>query len=342
MTPLLELKGVSKVFSHGMFNRHVTVALDDVSFVVPADPPRIIAIAGESGSGKTTLARLLLGMEKPITGRTLWRGRDITGLPASARRALRRDVQPIFQDPFEAYNPFYRVDHVLAVPMRRLRLAASNREARQMIRDAVEQVGLMPDEILGRYPHELSGGQRQRLMAARALLIRPRAILADEPVSMVDASLRATILESLRDLHRRHGISLIYVTHDLTTAFQISDAIIILYRGRIVEAGPAETVIRAPAHPYTRLLVDSIPRLDPDLRWSDTATQSATGHRMGTGCAFAQRCPSVMPRCRAEMPPLFDLGGGRAARCFISADRAVVSDDRLARGLAGEALAEAA
>ena len=252
VTPLLELQGVTKVFSTGIFNRQETVALDEVSFIVPDHPPRIIAIAGESGSGKTTLARMLLGMEKPTAGRALWRGKEMTRLSAASRRSLRRDVQPIFQDPFEAYNPFYRVDHVLTVPLQKLRPAASLADAHRMIRHAVEQVGLAPEEILGRYPHELSGGQRQRLMAARALLIRPRAILADEPVSMVDASLRATILESLRDLHRTYGISLIYVTHDLTTAFQIADAIVILYRGRIVEAGPVETVIAAPKHSYTR------------------------------------------------------------------------------------------
>ena len=195
MTPLLELRGVSKVFQRGLIDRHTTVALDEISLVVPADPPQIIAIAGESGSGKTTLARLLLGMDKPSVGRALYRGQDIASLPAVTRKAMRREVQPIFQDPFKSYNPFYRVDHVLMTPMRQLALAATRAEARKLIRVTVEQVGLMPDEILGRYPHELSGGQRQRLMAARALLIRPRVILADEPVSMVDASLRATILE---------------------------------------------------------------------------------------------------------------------------------------------------
>ena len=340
MTPLLELRGVTKAFRHGLFGRQATVALDDVSFIVPEDPPRIIAIAGESGSGKTTLARLLLGTERPSRGRALYRGQDIARLSAVERRAMRRDVQPIFQDPFESYNPFYRVDHVLVTPIRKLGLAPSRAEERQLIRAAVEQVGLAPDEILGRYPHELSGGQRQRLMAARILLIRPRAILADEPVSMVDASLRATILESLRDLHRRLGISLIYVTHDLTTAFQISDAIVILYRGRIVEAGPAEAVIRAPAHPYTKLLVDSIPGLDPDRRWPEESEPPAPAARSAEGCAFADRCMSVMDRCRAELPALFEGGSLRATRCFLAADRPMVSPGAVARALGDEARQE--
>lgn len=333
MTPLLELRGVSKEFRRGLLRPRKTVALDDVSLVVPRSPALIIAIAGESGSGKTTLARVLLGIERISVGQALYCGSDMNSLSSGERRQLRRDVQPIFQDPFESYNPFYRVDHVLTTPMRKLGLAPSRKEARARIREAVEQVGLRPDEILGRYPHELSGGQRQRLMVARTLLIRPRVILADEPVSMVDASLRATVLESLRTLNRDHGISLIYVTHDLTTAYQISDVIVVLYRGRIVEAGPAESVIRAPRHPYTQLLVASIPQPDPDRRWSPARPRPDPGPRTNRGCNFADRCSAAMPRCLHDAPPLFMGDEPWATRCFLAADDPTASTAEVAHTL---------
>ena len=279
---------------------------------------------------------MLLGMEKPSSGRVLFRGRDLESMSQGQRAEMRSAVQPIFQDPFESLNPFYRVDHVFTIPVRKLGLAGSRAEEHQLIRAAIEDVGLRPDEILGRYPHELSGGQRQRLMVARAMLIRPRAILADEPVSMVDASLRATILESLRDLHQRLRVSLIYVTHDLTTAFQISDAVIILYRGRIVEAGSADEVIKVSPTPTHACLSNSIPRIDKIDRWDDKADLRTLYDASSRSCAFQDRCPSSMARCRAEIPPLFSLGVGRATRCFLDADRPQALADVLARELAGE------
>src|SRR5207302_7886631 len=170
------------------------------------------------------------------------------------RRAFRHDVQAVFQDPYGVYNPFHRVDHVLTTPLRRFRLAASRARARELIGQALRTVGLQPEEILGRFPHQLSGGQRQRVMVARALLLQPKLIVADEPVSMVDASLRATILGSLRKLTDEHGISILYITHDLATAYQVSDLILVLYRARLVEAGAVQRIVAAPQHPYTQLL----------------------------------------------------------------------------------------
>src|SRR6266702_2874422 len=216
MSTLLEAHQVSKIFGGGLFDKRVTVALDDFSFAIESSPPRVTAIVGESGSGKTTLARLFLGLISPIAGEVLYNGTDLRKLPRDDRRAFLRDVQMIFQDPYEVYNPFYRVDHVLETPIAEFKLASGQQARRALIHESLRAVGLRADETLGRYPHQLSGGQRQRIMVARAVLLRPKLIIADEPVSMVDASLRATILDSLRQLNRDYGMSIVYITHDLT------------------------------------------------------------------------------------------------------------------------------
>jgi ABC-type oligopeptide transport system ATPase subunit len=267
--PLLELVQVGKTFGGGMFGRDraVAPALADFSLVLPADQPRMVTIAGESGSGKTTVARIVLGLLKPSAGTVRYRGADVQALGGRLARTYRREVQAIFQDPYEVYNPFYRVDHVFDMLVGRFRLAHSRAEARELVEHALEVVGLDPGLILGRYPHQLSGGQRQRIMVARAFLLKPRLIVADEPVSMVDASLRATILEAMLRLRDDFGISFLYITHDLSTAYQVSDEIVILYRGQAVERGPTRAVIDAPTHPYTQLLISSIPVPDPDVRW---------------------------------------------------------------------------
>src|SRR6266480_2499115 len=267
MSALLEARAVSKIFGGGLFDKRVTVALDDFSFSIESDPPRVTAIVGESGSGKTTLARLLLGLVSPTTGRVLYNGTDLQKLAKQERRKFLRDVQMIFQDPYEVYNPFYRVDHVLETPISEFKLASGAQARRARIHESLRAVGLRPDETLGRYPHQLSGGQRQRIMVARAVLLRPKLIIADEPVSMVDASLRATILDSLRQLKRDYGMSIVYITHDLTTAYQISDAIMVLYRGSVAEAGDVDLVVRQPRHPYTQLLINSVPQPDPKHEW---------------------------------------------------------------------------
>src|SRR5262249_42509687 len=217
-------------------------------------------------SGKTTLARLLLGFVEPTSGEVMYRGKNLWKMSSKDWLAFRHEVQAIFQDPFAVFNPFYKVDHLLTVPIRKLRLARSRDEERRAMVEALQAVGLRPEETLGRYPHQLSGGQRQRVTIARALLLRPRLIIADEPVSMVDASLRATILESLRKLYQDYGISFLYITHDLTTAYQISRNIIVLYRGSVAEVGEVDRVIKQPKHPYSQLLISSIPEPDVDRR----------------------------------------------------------------------------
>ncbi|MBL8837167.1 MAG: ABC transporter ATP-binding protein [Alphaproteobacteria bacterium] len=263
----LEVEGAVVEFGGGLFGGRRKQALRGVTVRLPADRPHVLAVVGESGSGKTTLTRLLLGFLRPTRGRVLWRGRDLASLDAQARRDYRRDVQAVFQDPFGAYNPAYRVDRMMLLPARRFGLAASGEEARALAEAALSAVGLRPAETLGRYPHQLSGGQRQRLMVARAIMLRPKVIVADEPVSMVDASLRATILESLWRLRHEAGMSLVYVTHDLTTAYQVADTVMVMRNGEVVEEGDVEQVIRAPRHPYTQELVAAVPPPDPTIDW---------------------------------------------------------------------------
>ena len=330
MTALVELKNASKTFGSGWFSRK-TVALRDFSLSVEEDDPTITALVGESGSGKTTIARLLLGIIPPTTGEVLYRGKPVGELSRAERRHFRRDVQVIFQDPFEVYNPFYKVDHALHLPVRKTGVASTRDEAVEIIENTLRQVGLNPRDTLGRYPHQLSGGQRQRVMVARALLLNPKLIVADEPVSMVDASLRATILENLRQLNTEFGISIIYITHDLTTAYEISERIVVLYRGVIAEQGDVVPIIQEPEHPYTQLLIGSIPMPDPDQRWQQglevvapsTDGVADTMNVDYAGCQFADRCPHAMEICK-EAPPLYQTATNRVVSCHLYNESVVV------------------
>jgi peptide/nickel transport system ATP-binding protein len=328
MADLLRLEHVSKTYTRGLVNAQTTVALRDISLTLKEDEPTILTVAGESGSGKTTLAMLLLGFIAPSTGRIIYRGKDVSTLRGKEKMAYRREVQAVFQDPFAVFNPFYAVDHLLTVPIRKFRLATSKADARRKMEDALTAVGLRPEDILGRFPHQLSGGQRQRINVARALLLKPRLLIADEPVSMVDASLRATILETLRNLQRDHGVSIIYVTHDLTTAYHIAKSIIVLYRGAVMEAGDVDQVIKDPQHPYTQLLVDSIPWPDLDRRWGAQPIKAREAGVGTDGCRFRPRCPRAMEACGAE-PPLFRIGDRHTASCFLYDRQPQVAQERL-------------
>ena len=265
MPSLLEVRSATVAFGTARTSMH-KLALDKVSLAMPAEAS-ITAVVGESGSGKTTLTRLMLGLLAPTQGQVLYEGQAVQGLERAAFLRYRREVQAVFQDPFSVYNPFYKVDRALLLPLMRFGLVATRDEAHARIRQCLEAVGLRPGDTLGRYPHQLSGGQRQRVMIARALSLRPRVIVADEPVSMVDASLRATILESLYRLKLEQKVSLLYVTHDLTTAYQIADRIVVMLGGEIVEQGDPERVIHAPEHAYTRALVAAVPPPDPTVAW---------------------------------------------------------------------------
>lgn len=331
MSIILKADKLTKRFKirGNIFKPQFQTALENFSFTMYDDRPVITAIAGESGSGKTTLARLLLGFITPTTGSMLYQGKNLAGLSAAELKQYRTDVQAVFQDPFQVYNPFYKVDHILTTPVAKFGLASSRADADALIRMTLEKVGLRPDETLGRFPHQLSGGQRQRVMIARALLLNPRVIIADEPVSMVDASMRSTILDRLLALHKENGITLLYVTHDLTTAYQLCDHIVILYKGIIVEVGDIESVIKQPAHPYTQLLIKSIPQPNPDHAWGDAEDKfmaAEDGNFTMQGCQFAPRCPHVMSVCHKDKPPLFNISAKSAAACFLYKTHALCTD----------------
>ncbi|HRJ40913.1 MAG TPA: ABC transporter ATP-binding protein [Caldilineaceae bacterium] len=320
---LLELKNVTKQFKGG------TVALDNISFSVDADNPSIIAVAGESGSGKTTLGLMSLGFLEPSTGLINYKGKDLSKLNSQERVNFRKEVQAVFQDPFAVYNPFYKVDHIMEVPIANFKMASNKTEAREMMEQALISVGLRPEETLGRFPHQMSGGQRQRMALARALLLRPRLLIADEPVSMVDASLRATILEALDKLNKEFGITVLYITHDLTTAYHVSDYILILYRGSIMEAGDIESIIRNPQHPYTQLLIGSIPWPDLDRVWGEDIAvidiEEDKSEESRVGCKFAGRCPHVMEKCKVSPPSLYwPDENNRVASCYLFDDKKVL------------------
>jgi peptide/nickel transport system ATP-binding protein len=306
---------------------------------IHTDKPAIRAIAGESGSGKTTLGMILMGFQHPTSGSVLYKGKNMRSLNRDEQQSFRREVQAVFQDPFSVYNPFYPVEHVLEMPIEKFKLAKSRAQAIKLMEDALSEVGLQPNETLGRYPHQLSGGQRQRIMVARALLLKPRLIIADEPVSMVDASLRATILESLRKLNREFGITILYITHDLTTAYHVSKDIMVLYRGELAEVGDVDHVIKNPQHPYTQLLVDSIPWADLDQTWGSkeigrSSSIAKGGVRSLEGCKFAERCPHVMQICTEKAPPLYQVNPTRASACFLHQDAPVIPSEDIDQLLA--------
>jgi oligopeptide/dipeptide ABC transporter ATP-binding protein len=336
MTSMIEASNVDVAFHSGFAGRARKTALRDVSLVAGGEQPIITAIVGESGSGKTTLTRLLLGFQSQTGGEVSYNGTSVAALSGQALQSFRRDVQAIFQDPFEAFNPFYRIEHPLITPLVTFGLARSRAQAMDRVVEAMETVGLRPHETIGKYPHQLSGGQRQRVMIARALSLNPSIILADEPVSMVDASLRSTILELLWRLNRERGICLIYVTHDLATAYQVAQAIVVLYGGSIMEVGAAEEIIQRPRHPYTRALLQAVPSPDPEVPWNlgDGSDTADTSQSPETGCPFSHRCPQVMARCRVERPPLFETEPSRASACWLDETPAVTTATRIQRAVA--------
>jgi peptide/nickel transport system ATP-binding protein len=263
--PLLDIQAAARSFWRAGLR---VTAVRSMSLTIAAAPARWVTLAGESGCGKSTLALMALGFLAPSSGRLLYCGQDIYRLRGAAARRFRREVQAVFQDPFEVFNPFYRVDHSFALALRLLERAGSAAEQRAAVRSALQQVQLDPEAVLGRYPHQLSGGQLQRIAIARAMLLRPRLLIADEPVSMIDAALRVLVLRQLLELKQRLEVSILYITHDLSTALQVSDEILIAHDGEIVERGDARAVIETPQHEYTRLLIDSIPVPDPRQQWS--------------------------------------------------------------------------
>ncbi len=269
---ILEVQKATKIYNTGtsfFAGNNELVALNEFNLNIPESPATITTIAGESGSGKTTIANLILGFTELTSGKILFGGKDINMMSKEEIFNYRRNIQAVFQDPFGVYNPFYRISHIFEIVIKHFKITSNKNDARELIEKSLNVVGLRGEEVLEKYPHQLSGGQRQRLMMARVHLIRPKIIVADEPVSMVDASLRAAILDVMLKLRDEDGISFIYITHDLSTAYQVGDDIIILYKGKVVETGKATNVIDNPTHPYVKLLIDSIPVPDPDHKWTE-------------------------------------------------------------------------
>lgn len=319
--PIISIQEATKLYGGGFLSRSKPiVALDRFSLDIFESQAKIITIAGESGSGKTTLANLVLGFLNCSSGKISYKGIDLTAMTREQRRVYRKEVQAIFQDPYEVYNPFFRIGHIFNMVVRHFNLTHNKKEAHDLIEDALNVVGLRGGEILEKYPHQLSGGQRQRVMVARAYMLRPRLIVADEPVSAVDASLRAMILDIMLKLRDQHGISFLYITHDLSTAYQISDAMYVLYQGATVERGTTATIIENPTHPYVQQLINSIPVPDPKIKW-DTNIKLPSEEEMRmqnrVGCRFYPRCPMRMDRCLEAQPPFYPIDKiDHEAACF--------------------------
>lgn len=308
MDDLLSVQDLVRVFG----TRQPTYAVDHVTFCLP-EQPRILSLVGESGSGKTTIARIILRLLKPTSGNLYYKGQDIFAGSPSWQRQFRREVQVVFQNPYSVYNPVYKVERVFNLVISKFGLASSKSEARAKIEESLRAVDLRAGEILGKYPHQLSGGQRQRVMLARLHLLRPRLIVADEPVSMIDAGMRASFLNILLDLRDRYGISTLFITHDLSTAEYLGDNIIVLYQGRIAEQGPTQVVTESPLHPYTQLLMRSIPVPDPAKRWPEdlpaVIEKSSSVAARRDRCLYAARCPYASDECWAKEPHLRVAGG---------------------------------
>jgi peptide/nickel transport system ATP-binding protein len=294
VTKTIELRGVQQRFhARGTAGGYLT-AVEDASFTLAADPAQVVSLVGQSGSGKSTIARHVLGLQKPSAGTVLYGGKDIFKLSRTEYDDYRRNVQPVFQDPYAIFNPFYRVDRVLWKAVKKFGLASNRTDGLALIEESLRAVKLEPERVLGRYPHQLSGGQRQRVMLARVHMLRPAFIIADEPVSMLDAQVRKLFLDILLDFQRDHGMTTLFITHDLSTVYYLGGSVMVITKGVIVERGPVDTVMHEPSHPYTRLLLDSIPQPDPDRRWTDRIdVDEATGAEAPVAKASAPETPII-------------------------------------------------
>jgi peptide/nickel transport system ATP-binding protein len=288
-------------------------ALAGVSFCVKAGSS--FGIVGESGSGKSTLARIALALDRPDSGKVKLEGRSLFELSHRELRAMRAHMQMIFQDPYGSLDPRQRIGKVVSEPLAALG-GASRAERRTRVAASLEAVGLRASDA-GKYPHEFSGGQRQRIAIARALITRPKLVVADEPVSALDVSVQAQALNLMSDLQREAGVTFLLISHDLAVVAHICEATAVMFRGRIVEIGQTERLFAGPAHPYTRELVDATPRLDGPTRLAPPGGPMA-GKRGSNGCAYAYRCAFARPRCLTEAPPLESIDGAdRWAACWF-------------------------
>ena len=319
--PLLETKNLTRHFrlGHG-FSPKMLHAVDDVSITV--DRQEIVALAGESGSGKSTIARLLAGVYKPTSGEIFYQGRALSSMRSRRDQlAYRSDVPMVFQDPFSSLNPTFRVSHGILRSLKLHRPDLTRAQRTEEAERVVDAVGLTPAaEIMNRFPYELSGGQRQRIGFAQALAHKPKLILADEPVSMLDVSIRIGLLNLMAELRRSAGVSFLYITHDIASARYVADRLVIMYAGHIVESGPTEEVLANPKHPYTDLLLGAVP--DPRAPLS-LGVEGDTGEPPKVidptpGCRFRWRCPLVVDECHHVTPTLRRLGDGHHAACHVA------------------------
>ncbi len=329
LQPILEAEHLRKFFPVRNLNplgQKLTVkAVEDVSLALY--PGRAMALVGESGSGKTTVARILAGLYEPTAGTIRFRGETIKLTGSQVLRQYRRHVQLIFQDPFSSLNPVHDVRYHLSRPLRIHGHAHSSADETKQALALLERVSLSPaEQFIQKYPHQLSGGQRQRVAIARALAARPEVLLADEPVSMLDVSIRLDILNLLLRLKEEEHLALLFITHDIASARYFAENTLVMYAGQMIEGGPSEEVIQRPKHPYTQLLLSAAP--DPDRLGPDgkgTTTLPARGEipsliNPPTGCRFHPRCPHAMPVCRQRFPRRTDLGGGHWTHCFLHGD----------------------
>ncbi|ATG53572.1 peptide ABC transporter ATP-binding protein [Brachybacterium ginsengisoli] len=324
--PLIELDGASQVF-------HVKgkdlPAVSDVSLSVGAG--EVLCLVGESGSGKTTTARLAAGLASPTSGAVRYEGRDLTEMTRAERREYRRAVQYIHQDPYASLNPIRSVRSTLSIPLRKHGLAKTTAEVDRRVDELLTTVDLTPPESYsGKFPHQMSGGQRQRVSVARGLTLSPRLLIADESTSMLDVSIRVSLLNMLTKLRKEEGVGFIYITHDLALAkyFAWEGRTAVMYLGKIVEVGPTQQVINNPQHPYTRALLDAVPEPDPEL----AAQKKAGGGLLSadipslsdlpTGCTFHPRCPLAQDRCREVVPTLQPVPGDvvQDVACMVVTD----------------------
>jgi oligopeptide/dipeptide ABC transporter ATP-binding protein len=323
--PLLRAEGLSKTFGggrgwlgHAGGGEAGVRAVDDVDFDLA--PRETLAVVGESGCGKSTLARLALRLLEPSAGRILFEGVDLATLSADEMRRMRRRMQIVFQDPFGSLSPRRSVAQIVAEPLEVFGIGRDARARRETVAALLEAVGL-PPALMDRLPRQFSGGQRQRIGIARAIAVGPSLVVADEPVSALDVSIQAQIVNLLQDLQERSGFSCLFIAHDLAVVRHIADRVMVMYLGRVMEIGPKERVYGAPHHPYTQALLSAVPEPDPDApRRRIVLAGDVPSPRMApAGCAFSARCPIAQEICRRVRPKLAPLGEGHAAACHFAA-----------------------
>lgn len=320
----LEIRNVSKIYRiGGLIGATKIAAVDRVnlSLSLEAGQAQVLSLVGESGSGKTTLARMILHLVQPTHGEIIIDGMNTGGrLSRSQLRIFRRRAQPIFQNPFESFSSRKTVDSYLFETARNILGAKSKADAYKAVDEALVNVGLSAERVIGRYPNQFSGGELQRISVARAMIPHPELLVADEPVSMIDASMRMNVVNLFKKLRDEFNVTILYITHDLSTAYYVSDRIAIMYRGNIVESGPSAVVLKKPVHPYTELLLDSVAKIGE--KWGEVVRlpDMETKEYGYVGCKFAERCPYVRDICRKVKPPMVAAEDGREVLCFKPVD----------------------